>query len=315
MLASVARHCEQKRSIIIPEVSKNVVQRFHSPGPPCYGFNPVALLSKVTGEESVHSRFRVSRLSHADVAGRGSRIASWLGLPYVPNMPDCSWQDLGLVSVQEYIETLPTKPVSNVNQVSTSSQPHRLPSPPPVENHHCGIMPEALATTQPFACTSYPVDSALNQRQLSRTIEDDIVSSQLQLTSQMILRADTDSSWLMPPQRHMQHIKEETPFSKGRGPKAKRQGIAIWPAQSQMQLELLQLENNGDQEHLSAGGSGPMSGRMRHAYLGHQNMPVPIAGYIHDYIGNECVALAPHRPFDAFSRTEEIDDAQRVDYF
>ena len=90
MLASVARHCEQTRSDTISEVSRNMVQRFRSPGPPDYNFNPVALLSRVTGEESVYLRLRTFLLLLADVARRGSKIASWLSLLYVPNMPACS---------------------------------------------------------------------------------------------------------------------------------------------------------------------------------------------------------------------------------
>ena len=53
MLASVARHCEQKRLVTIPEVSRNVAQHFHSPESPGYSFNPVTLFSKLSGEKSV----------------------------------------------------------------------------------------------------------------------------------------------------------------------------------------------------------------------------------------------------------------------
>ena len=53
MLASVARHSEQKRLVAIPEVSWNVAQSFYNPGPPDYLFNPVTLFSRLSGEESV----------------------------------------------------------------------------------------------------------------------------------------------------------------------------------------------------------------------------------------------------------------------
>ena len=51
MLASVARHSEQKRSLTIPQVARNATEQFQNVGTSGYNFNPNKLLSSLTNEE------------------------------------------------------------------------------------------------------------------------------------------------------------------------------------------------------------------------------------------------------------------------
>ena len=302
MLASVARYCEKKRSITIPEVSRNVATRFHSPGPPAYRFNPVTLFSKLTGEESVPWKSSFCRL--LTFAQRQSRIASWLGLPYVPDMVDCSWQDLGLVSVQKYVDIVATERTYDLDEVYAPPCPYRLPFPPPFDDDVFRAAP-ITSIAQILAPASHSLDPSLSQIQSVRTMQNDVLPYQVQFPSQMILHPGSDLPCPAPPQPNAQYIQEEPRCGE---PSPKRQRFALWHPQTQTDLEHPTHVNCGPKKPLSAGDKSIIDAKRRHTSLGQQNTNNSLTGYTTGYTSYGHSGHEMGRPFDAFSQFEEIHD-------
>ncbi|KAL9126359.1 MAG: hypothetical protein Q9217_004577 [Psora testacea] len=106
LLASVGRHAEPVRRAIVARVSETLLSEHEKPKVVDYNFNPVMLMSVLSGE------------GERTVAGK-------LNLPYLPEKKGWSWAELGLHGVHDYVArtATPLQRVPNYHFVPSSKPP------------------------------------------------------------------------------------------------------------------------------------------------------------------------------------------------
>ena len=243
----------------------------------------------------------------ADLVSRESKIASWLGLPHVPDMDGCSWADLGLVSVQKYInDNAAAVAAFNLSQGNGTVPLCELPSPPPLEGPFYTEMP-GLMTATPLSSTSGVFDAALSNIRSSSAIRHGTMATQLQFPSEILSRSRTEPPWPSSSHPRKTSVDEEPHAGTCEKANARKQDMALRHDHGQLPVALAQVGRHGHQERVLESASGT---KRADSVVETHNTHVPLGSFANGCFGDGHPALTFGRPYSPYVQVEVIRNPQ-----
>lgn len=194
-------------------------------------------------------------------------------------MAGCSWQDLGLLPVQTYVDTVATETLCDFERGSALHEPLEIPSLPTFDTDIFKDVSNT-PTTYALASDSHSHNSTIGSMQPIDTSQNDVVPSQVRFPSQMIGRPSFGLPWPVPPHRKALDTEEEPTHSE------------ITPNEQNMDLRHPPILTDLRQSYqingrpwapYTAGGSGTTEAKGTRKTLGRQKTSESLSRYTNEY--------------------------------